>query len=71
MFRYISALPLTASSDTTVEESYPARVAVGCAYRPDDRSLLAFSMTWMKQGFSPVKANSATFLSVISDHLAP
>ena len=50
------------STDTTVEESYPLRLAFGCAYRPDDRSLLAFSMTWlnwsdynMKIKYSPEK----------------
>lgn len=34
------------SPDTTVEETYPLRVALGCAFRPDDASLVALSLTW-------------------------
>lgn len=42
-----SLMAVAASSDTTVEESYPLRIALGCAYRPDDANLFAFDVTWL------------------------
>ncbi|MHC4202310.1 MAG: OmpP1/FadL family transporter [Planctomycetota bacterium] len=42
-----SLMGTAASPDTTVEESYPLRIALGCAYRPDDVNLLAFDVTWL------------------------
>jgi long-chain fatty acid transport protein len=42
----LSLVPLADSIDTTVETSYPSRLALGCSFRPDDSNLLAFSMTW-------------------------
>ncbi len=42
----VSDAALAVSVDTDVEIDYPARFALGCAFRPDDMSVLGFSMTW-------------------------
>jgi long-subunit fatty acid transport protein len=42
-----SLIPLTVSSDTTVRTYHPLRIAAGLGFRPDKRSLLALSATWM------------------------
>ncbi len=38
--------PLSVRSATEVEIHYPARLALGCSFRPSYRDLLGFSMTW-------------------------
>ncbi|MHC4199742.1 MAG: OmpP1/FadL family transporter [Planctomycetota bacterium] len=42
-----SLLPLTETSGTTVDMDIPLRVVAGGAWRPSDRDLLAFSISWM------------------------
>ncbi len=42
-----SLIPLTVSTSTTVRTYYPTRIAAGLAFRPDEKSLLALSATWM------------------------
>jgi long-chain fatty acid transport protein len=38
---------MSLTTDTSVEERYPARVGVGCDFRPRAKHLVALSATWM------------------------